>query len=383
VKIILDVSSVSAPLSGIGRYTLELAKGLQKQSDISELLYYRNGNLSSVFEMAVANQSLPYSKKNFKRYLKIAPIVRFYRYLQKLKSYSKLKNYNSYCFHATNFSLPLIKGMRIATVHDLSVFLYPDFHPKDRVNYLKREIYHSVKTADLVVTDSFSVRDEIVSYFNLPLSLVQVVPLAANQDYKLRTSAETLDVLTRYKLRHKKYFLIVATIEPRKNHAALFESYLKLSDDIQQEYPMIVIGAYGWNGSDVLRDIATFGDDIIYLQYVDEIDLPYLYSGAKIFFFLSYYEGFGLPVLEAMQSGVPVICSNINSLVELSGDAAICVDPNDITAIVAATEKLIYDSSSAANLVKLGIENAKKYSWNNTVEKMKDCYNVVSAMNKK
>ena len=261
-----------------------------------------------------------------------------------------------------------VSGPAVVTLHDLSVFHFPQFHPRDRVNYLKDQVHYSVEHADALVTDSDFVRSELLELFRVNPSKVHVVPLGVSESFRPRTEAELAQTLSGLGLEPGRYILSVGTIEPRKNLPALLHAYRGMDDALRKQYKLVIAGAYGWKGDDTMREIRRLAStgNVVYLDFVPEDQLPELYAGAAAFCYFSFYEGFGLPVLEALASGVPVACSDIPALRELSAGCALQSSPHDVPGITRAVEKALTDESWRGSAVRKGLLHSAGYRWENT-----------------
>jgi alpha-1,3-rhamnosyl/mannosyltransferase len=374
VKILLDVSAVSLPLSGIGRYTLELARQLPHCPGVEEVVYLAGDRVQADFDPAAIQSPAPASR--FRQWLK--PLLPYklllapYRRRRARALAASLHDYRDYLFHSPNFSLPPVEGRAVVTLHDLSVFHFPQFHPRDRVNYLRDQIAHSIERADHLVTDSAFVRDELLQLFKLPADRVTAVPLGVDASFRPRQAAELQAVMAGYGLRAGAYLLSVGTIEPRKNLAALLRAYRKLDAAQRSQYPLVIAGAYGWNSGPLMEQVEQMrgAGELIYLDYVPERDLPALYAGAAAFCYLSFYEGFGLPVLEAMASGVPVVCASGSALDELCADSAQQADPHDDTAILASLHKALEDHAWRGEARERGLARAATFTWQHSAREL-------------
>jgi alpha-1,3-rhamnosyl/mannosyltransferase len=383
VKILLDVSAVSLPLSGIGRYTLELAGNLPLCPGVEELLYLAGDRVQAEFDPAAIQPPPPASR--FRQWLK--PLLPYklllgpYRRRRAKALAAGLHDYRDYLFHSPNFSLPPVEGRAVVTLHDLSVFHFPQFHPRDRVNYLRDQIAHSIERADHLVTDSAFVRDELLQLFKLPAARVTAVPLGVDASFRPRPEGELQAVMARYGLRAGAYLLSVGTIEPRKNLAALLRAYRRLDPAQRRQYPLVIAGAYGWNSGPLMEQVEQMrgAGELIYLDYVPEPDLPALYAGAAAFCYLSFYEGFGLPVLEAMASGVPVICASGSALDELCAGSAEQADPEDDNGILASLQKALDDPAWRSLARERGLARAATFTWQRSARRLAEVFAELAA----
>lgn len=383
MKILLDVSAVSLPLSGIGRYTLELAGNLPLCPGVEELLYLAGDRVQAEFDPAAIQPPPPASR--FRQWLK--PLLPYklllgpYRRRRAKALAAGLHDYRDYLFHSPNFSLPPVEGRAVVTLHDLSVFHFPQFHPRDRVNYLRDQIAHSIERADHLVTDSAFVRDELLQLFKLPAARVTAVPLGVDASFRPRPEGELQAVMARYGLRAGAYLLSVGTIEPRKNLAALLRAYRRLDPAQRRQYPLVIAGAYGWNSGPLMAQVEQMrgAGELIYLDYVPEPDLPALYAGAAAFCYLSFYEGFGLPVLEAMASGVPVICASGSALDELCAGSAEQADPEDDNGILASLQKALDDPAWRSLARERGLARAATFTWQRSARRLAEVFAELAA----
>jgi glycosyltransferase involved in cell wall biosynthesis len=372
VKVILDVSSIYLPLSGIGRYTLELARHLPKQEGMAEIQYFQGGRVESGFNTDFEAIASVEARNSYRRFIKaLLPndlLLKPFRRWKAGRMGRQLKDYDSYIFHSPNYNLIPVSGKSVVTVHDLSVFRFSRFHPPDRVNYLRDSIHSSIERADLLVTDSDYVRSELLDLFGLVADSVVSIPLGVDERFGPRAANELAPTLDKYGLKGKKYALSVGTIEPRKNLHATLRAYRQLGKPLRRQYPLVLVGAHGWGSKSLAAEIRTLvnADELIYLDYVSEQDLPLIYAGATVFYYMSLYEGFGLPLLEAMRSGVPIVCSNSSALPEVCGGCALQVDPESESAMAAAMERSLTDNSWREQAVGAGLQRASAYSWERT-----------------
>jgi alpha-1,3-rhamnosyl/mannosyltransferase len=208
---------------------------------------------------------------------------------------------------------------------------------------------------------------------------VTAVPLGVGAEFRPHTAAELRPLMTKLKLDVAGYSLCVATIEPRKNVDRLLSAYEALPPALRRRFPLVLAGAAGWRSAETHARIvrAQSEDWLRYLGFVSQDELPRLYAGARLFVYPSLYEGFGLPVLEAMASGTPVITSNVSSLPEVVGGAARLVEPQDVDSIRAALEDVLQDDDWRGAASAAGLVRAASFTWSECVDRTVSVYKKV------
>ena len=284
-------------------------------------------------------------------------------------------------FHATDFVLPptLPRARSLLTVHDLSFIRVPDAASPSLKRYLEAVVPRSVERADHVLADSQATKDDLIEIYRTPPDKISVLYSAVDGRFGRVTDEMALqEVLNRHNLKDIKYVLSVGTVQPRKNYSGAIRALSKIRDQgIDLHYA--VAGGRGWLEDEMYRSIreTAMEDRVHILGFVPDEDLPALYSGARALLAVSLYEGFGLPVLEAMACGTPVITSNLSSLPEVAGDAGILVDPLDTEAISDAIMRLLTDAALRQQLVAAGFEHVKRFSWTSAASQLKSIYDAM------
>ena len=273
--------------------------------------------------------------------------------------------------------IPFIQTKRynsVATIHDLSVFTYAHTHPWMRVFLHKLLLKRYLTNQKLVITNSECTKTDVVRHLGIESSRVFVTPLAASEKFYRVTPQQAERVRRKYNL-PSKFILNVGTIEPRKNPHTLLKSFLSLK---KNDLWLVYVGKAGWKCGpfiDYLKQKA-YGSKVIWLGYVDFEDLPSLYSAAELFVYPSFYEGFGIPVLEALKCGVPTIVSNKSSLPEVVGNAALVIDPNNSNELKNAILNAMNNIDLRERLQIEGPKQASKFSWQKTCQATIKAYKI-------
>lgn len=259
----------------------------------------------------------------------------------------------------------------VVTLHDLSFEHFPQFFsPRERFIF-KRTIPRTARRAVKLLTVSEYSRQDIIDTYALPPDRVVVTPNGVGPDFTpLRDEGRLAGIRTRYGI-ERKYLLSVGNLQPRKNLVRLIKVYTRLRETVEDFYhQLVIVGKKAWRYKNIVHQAhrSPYARDVIFTGYVPEADLPGLYSGASAFVCVSLFEGFGLPVLEAMACGVPIISSNSSSLPEVVGGAGLMVDPYDEDALAKAILRLVEDDALRARLAEESLRRAAKFSWRRTAE---------------
>ena len=272
-------------------------------------------------------------------------------------------------FHSMNaVVLPQRRGRRVVTVHDLTCLRFPQFHPWGRRVLFRLGIRRAARLADAIIVPSGATRRDLTTRFRLPEAKIRVVPEAPGEHFVSLDPAESMAIVSRYGLPFRDYFLFVGNNEPRKNVPRIVDAYTRLRARTRLAPPLVIAGGAGWKNRPIHEAVAASpcAADIRVLGYVPDADLPALMGGALAFVYPSLYEGFGLPPLEAMACGAPVITSNRSSLPEVVGDAALLVDPEDTADLARAMARVMDEAPLREDLRERGRKQAQRFSWDET-----------------
>lgn len=241
---------------------------------------------------------------------------------------------------------------------------------------MQAQLPYTLERSDHILTISDFVRQELIDLLGINPQRITTTPLAAAGYFQPYEHQHTQSVLNQYNLRHDGYLLSVATLEPRKNLLALTDSYCALSAELRRQYPLVLVGGLGWQlelFQARLKQQLSRGE-IRHLGYIPENELPLIYAGARGFACTSVYEGFGLPVLEAMACGVPVLSSDRSSLPEVVGDAGLLIDPDQHDQLVTGLEQLLTDQTFRQRSRERGLARARQFSWTRFINNVVSVY---------
>ena len=370
LRIAIDAHSVGTKLGGNESYAINLIEALAQVDAVNDYtLFVTTAEAYDRF-----NQRWPNFKVRSTR--PHTPLIRI-----PLTLSAELRKNPVDVLHVQFTAPPFCPCPVVVSVHDLSFEHLPQTFKRRSRTQLRLTVRHSARQAARVLSLSEHGKQDIISTYGIDSQRISAIPLAAPNHFARVTDATELQ-----RVRHTygidgDYILSVGSIQPRKNLARLVRAYALLAEKLDKEnVPKLVLaGKRAWLFDETLRSLEESGvkDSVILTGYVPEKDLPPLYSGAMCFVYPSFFEGFGLPPLEAMKCGAPVIVSNTTSLPEVVGDAAICVDPYDINAIAGAIERVNTDSILREELSIKGQARARLFDWRDTALRTLDVYRQV------
>jgi glycosyltransferase involved in cell wall biosynthesis len=283
-------------------------------------------------------------------------------------------------YHATDFTLPPVSAptRTILTVHDLSFIHAPETAEPSLRAYLNAVVPRSVARADLILADSDSTRHDVIDAYGVPHDRIHTLYCGVEDTYQPIDDPLRLQAIRdKYAIGARPFILSVGTVQPRKNYARLAEALHQLG---YEGVKLVIVGGKGWLEDELYQTVERLGmgQQVQFLGYVPDDDLPLLYNAARVFALPSLYEGFGLPPLEAMACGVPVVTSNVSSLPEVVGKAALLVDPYDIDAISDALDRALTDDSLRKTLITRGQIRAQSFSWQSAAQQLRQHYATLS-----
>jgi len=369
MRIALDAIPLAAAKTGVGHYTDALADGLARVHPDHQY------DLLSPFEFDLDyNGDRP---KNLNR--QFIPVRSIFRKWWLVGLPSLLRIYHVDVFHGTNYCVPVFAPCpTVVTIHDLSLYTQSHTHEKVNVNRGKRRMPIMARRARLIIAPSEWTRREIVEQLRISPEKIRVVYEAAREGMKPMPPHLCQSALDKYQIR-RPYLLYVGTIEPRKNLLTLIRAYDELLRTTTRRPQLALCGRRGWLCDEVFKMVEDLKlqDQIRFTGYVDDADLPALYSAAEAFVYPSFYEGFGLPPLEAMACAAPVITSDVSSLPEVVGKAGLTHAPNDSRALTEAMAKLLGDETAREHFRREGLKQAAKFSWERAARETQSIYNEV------
>lgn len=371
MRIGLDGFPLLMPLTGVGHYTFELARALAllAPSDQFELVapspfpdsIIENIRLNCPDNLRAVNAE-PSSIRRRRWWAVGLPL-----YLRKA---------SLDLFHGTNYEVPLWSKRRsVLTIHDLSNLLHADTHKADLARRARQRLPVMARSASMIITATECVRREISEHLRVKADRVRVTPFAPRSGFQAMPAAQANQTKQRLGI-EDEFILFVGTVEPRKNLLTLVRAFEQVPRQTSRRPQLVVVGAEGWLMDELFAFIkeSSISDRLRLTGYLDDDDLRALYSSCTVFVYPSIYEGFGLPPLEAMACGAPVIASNIATFQETLGSAAQLIEPNDVEALARSIVEILDDEDRRRALSRRGLEQAAKFSWERTAQLTLEVY---------
>lgn len=363
MRIGIDISQTAFPGTGVAVYTENLVRSLLAIDKVNEYWFFFSS-------LRNKNPNLLLNTKNF-----IFPPIFLECLWNRLHIFPVDRLIGTTdIFHSSDWLEPPARCLKVTTIHDLAVYKYPETFAvrggHDIVGNQKRKLEWVKKESKLIIAVSENTKKDIVDLLGIPENRIRVVYEAADPIYGCQCSADNVQQVRKKYGIEGKFVLAVGTREPRKNIGRIIKAFSNLQSDLT----LVIAGKYGWGEDAGKIENHSPQAKIKILGYVAKEDLACLYTEAECFVYPSLYEGFGLPVLEAMTCGCPVVTSDVSSLPEVSGNAAILVDPLDVNNIAEGIEKAI---KNRRELVKKSRNRAKEFSWEKTARETLEVYQEV------
>lgn len=370
MRIGIDVTSALTQGGGIGRYTRELVQAVVELNSENQ---FRLFSAKPPAALPVANP-IPKAKN-----VTFCPAPLDERWLYRLWYRLRLPFPVQWVtgsldlFHSPDFVLPPVLGAipTLLTVHDLSFIHFPETFPQRLVSYLNQVVPWSVGRASHILADSEATKHDLTTLWQVPPEKISVLYSGVHERFQpVHDGQKVTAVRQKYQLQDGPYVLSVGTLQPRKNYQMLIRAFQPLADKLPHH--LVISGGKGWLFDEMLAEIERQGltGRVHFIGFVDDADLPTLYSEASLFVFPSLYEGFGLPLLEAMGCGTAVLTSNSSSLPEVAGEAAWQLNPQDQPAWTEAIYTLLTDLQLQNKLITAGFANVRRFSWQQSAQQL-------------
>lgn len=385
IGVVLGCDSLAIRRSGVGRVTLEVARELRHTAGIGALRLwvgdrFREADLLDRLddegEMQGAAAGAPAVRPRPIRILigRIPGVQALRRGKRQLGVRQDLDALRRACggrlvYHEPNMIAKPFPGTTVVQVNDLSWLHHPEMHPRERIVWIERHIGRTLRQASRFVALSEFTANGLSKEFSVPRERIDIVPCAAGEIFRPHDEAEAAPVLARYGLLDRRYVLSVSTLEPRKNFDRVVEAHAALPADTRRHFPLVIVGGPGWGTTlaNEKAERARRDGSLRLLGHVPDADLVAITSRASLFVYASLYEGFGLPILEAMRARAPVVASSTTATGETAGGAARLVEPLDPRAIMEGMREVLDDPARAQALRDRGEAHAARFTWRRTV----------------
>ena len=362
MKICIDVRSALKQKTGIGYYTLNLVNSLAKIDKENRYYLYSKIRLF-----------------NHKKHPPKLPGRNFKHIIDRFGSSFNFALKKIDIFHTSSYVLPRLKASKlVVVVHDVIHKAYPKGHTQETIEKIDKDLANILKDVDRVIVISDTTRKDLLKFYDFPEDKVKLIYPGVNVDFSFESHIDPYRILKKYKIKNP-FILFVGTLEPRRNIEGLIKAYKILKDNFNLIHQLVIVGMRGWLYNSIfnLTDKLGLRESIVFIGYIPREDLSCFYKLADVFVYPSFYEGFGMPILEAFSFGAPVVTSAVSATAEVSSDAALLVNPEKEEDIAEAIRKVITDKALRDNLIERGKKRLKDFSWEKsaerTLEVFKEC----------
>jgi len=374
MRIAIDGIPLAEPKTGIGHYTFELARGLAALAPEHDFELVAHVPIEAAVESTFDSVPLPANLRAVH-----APTNALSKRWWTIGLPLYVQRRGVALFHGTNYKVPLWNRCRtIVTIHDLSLLLHSHTHEEELVRRARLRLPATARMASKIITDSESVKREICEHLRIRPEKIAVVPLAPRRAFRPVATADSASARLRLGVADE-FILFVGTVEPRKNLVTLVRAFEELTRRTELRPQLVIAGQKGWLTDELfaLIEQSGLGPRILFTGYIPDEDLAALYSSCRVCVYPSLYEGFGLPPLEAMSCGAPVITSRIPVIMETVGDAARLVEPTNVRELADSIHGLWTSDAERRRLSTDGIAHAAGFTWERTARLTLDVYDEV------
>jgi glycosyltransferase involved in cell wall biosynthesis len=382
MKIAIDLTQIPADKTGIGIYAVNLVREMCKLNNTSGKFVFflfvqdDDENLIQLIKNSDKNKKSTLITVKSTVFRKLLP--RFF--FEQVLLPRKCRKLNVDLIYSTHYTIPyLTRIKRVVTFHDMTFYLFPELHQKIKIFYFRTLIPLSIKKSSRIITVSEATKTDMVKRFKyLKPGKMKVIHHGVDL-FKENKDRSPEKYLENYGLKAKEFFLFIGTLEPRKNIISIIKAFHHVrqsSEKHREKYKLVIVGKKGWFYDEIFETVKSLHleEMVVFTGYVSEEEKQALLLKSFLFVYPSFYEGFGIPVLEAMAGGVPVITSNVSSLPEVAGEAALLINPLDWQEIAAAMLKLLSDQRLYETLSQKSLGQAKKFSWTETAGKTMELF---------
>jgi len=379
MRVVLNASTTIGPKTGIGQYTEEVLRCLRERLALDELFAFPHAwirKLSSALRRGgatPAGSAAPSISGNVRTLFK--PLARALRnaYARTILRPSRFDLYHEPNYNPVECDIPTV-----TTIHDLSIIVHPEWHPKERLAYFEKHFARGLRQARHFLADSEYARREMIELLNIPASKITCAYCGIRPGFAPLPDYEYRPVLRRLGL-PDNYLLHVGTIEPRKNLLRLMRAYVDLPSEIRGKHPLVLAGQWGWRCDETALYFHSTArhQGVIQTGYLPDEDLPAVYNGARALVFPTLYEGFGIPVVEMMGCGGAVLASNTGAVAEVADGHADLIEPENIAGWRDAMQRVLTDDDWWKRLRTGVVERARQFSWDRTADATLSVYRQV------
>ncbi len=359
MKLVINTIPLHGPKTGISNYIFHICQELQKHHPDFDVAYYYGYFSKNLDQANAVNPLLARIKDTAKSFDLLKKIRR-----KSLNFLASLYPRWFDLYFEPNF-IPLdIKAKNIVTtVHDFSFQIHPNWHPLERIEYFKNNFWKNIGRSNMIVTVSNFIRNQAIQEFGFEADRIRVIPNGFDQElFRPIPAPDTMATRTQLGL-PESFILFVGSIEPRKNLLNLLDAYANLAAPLRRDHPLVLAGFKGWENREIMKRLRRLNNSVHYLGFVTDNVLAHLYNLATIFVYPSFYEGFGLPPLEAMACGCPVLTANTSSMPEVCGDAASYASPFDAEEMSHRMAQLLESSADRHVFRDRGLKRATNFAW--------------------